>query len=57
VSPSVSKLREFGKIKAVNTFETASTLQPSPLTVELSGKGLFPNPKSHMFRNSYSKLK
>ena len=26
VSPSVSKLREFEKIKVVNTFETASTL-------------------------------
>jgi len=26
VSPSVSKLREFEKIKAVNTFETASTV-------------------------------
>jgi len=28
VSPSVSKLREFEKIKAVNTFETASTSKP-----------------------------
>ena len=26
VSPSVSKVREFEKIKAVNTFETASTV-------------------------------
>ena len=41
VSPSVSKLREFEKIRAVNTFETASTKMNFNLKIALGSTALW----------------